>query len=92
MAFCKGLYNKHLAEMKVFIYQLMKEQAKSQKKGKGKGKREGNEKSGAVWRDCAYAYWHFHCVPEEGEEDLPNKIVNIAKFIDLEKVKSTIKA
>ena len=48
VAFCKGLYNRHLAEMKVLVHQLMREQDKSRKKGKGKRNREGNEKSGAV--------------------------------------------
>ena len=76
VAFCKGLYNRHLAEMKVLVHQLMREQDKSRKKGKGKRNSEGNEKSGAVWRDCAYAYWHFHFVKDKGQE-FPKGIVNI---------------
>jgi hypothetical protein len=74
VAFKRGLFSRYLPELQVLVYQLMNEQEKPS--GRKRKTRGNQQKSGAVWRACAYAYWHFHFVRHEGE-DLPDRIVNI---------------
>ena len=74
VAFKRGLFSRYLPELQVLVYQLMKEQ--EEPSGRKRKTRGNSEKSGAVWRACAYAYWHFHFLRDDWE-DLPDRIVNI---------------